>query len=400
MKPTLNYLEAKIIDICNLKCTACIPFSNVARDGQYELEQYELDLRRVSSLFSTVKEFRILGGEPLLSPEFNDYVVIARASFPETKISVVTNGILLYRIGESQMNCYRDNQIEFFISKYPIDKHRQQIAQQIERLRENHIKVTSYDAIYFFVNHDFSKAGIVDVNTESIYRTCRKTVDCTNIYMGKMYPCPKPFSLKHYNKAFNTRYSFEEDGIDIYHDKLDGNQILRQLDIPMSCCRICTQRKGVIPWSSFGTPDPYDWENTKNNQHLLSSESEDRQFFFNTGLTAISIYQEQGRYQMRLIEITVKSLQEISDFILIVEEEYNVSFLELFDLLRRKAKRTLLGAVCDPFYSDLLGVTRMTSDDIKEKQPKHILCLFSKQIQGWRYGAALVDKLSSAEMTI
>ena len=46
-------------------------------------------------------ELPLLGGEPLLNPEINEYIKISRKYFPKTRISIITNATLLNDMDEN-----------------------------------------------------------------------------------------------------------------------------------------------------------------------------------------------------------------------------------------------------------------------------------------------------------
>ncbi len=59
------------------------------------------DLTRLAELFEGIEQMYLLGGEPLLHPEVEAFVREARRIFPATRLSLMTNGILVTRMPES-----------------------------------------------------------------------------------------------------------------------------------------------------------------------------------------------------------------------------------------------------------------------------------------------------------
>src|SRR5512139_246408 len=53
-KPALAYLELHVTDHCNMNCSGCGHFSNVAPDWYADLASHDRDMRRLSQLFSNV----------------------------------------------------------------------------------------------------------------------------------------------------------------------------------------------------------------------------------------------------------------------------------------------------------------------------------------------------------
>lgn len=76
----------------------------------------------MAALGIRVKKLRLLGGEPLLSKQINDYIDLTRRYQPEADLHLVTNGILLWRIPDEFFETVRRNRITVQISNYPKEK--------------------------------------------------------------------------------------------------------------------------------------------------------------------------------------------------------------------------------------------------------------------------------------
>lgn len=95
-KPILPFLETMIVYGCNLSCLGCTNYSdyNVKglvswNQGQRWLEGW---LKRVD-----IPDFGIIGGEPLMNPEVEDWIVGCRKLMPDSQIRFTTNGVLLHK---------------------------------------------------------------------------------------------------------------------------------------------------------------------------------------------------------------------------------------------------------------------------------------------------------------
>lgn len=58
----LSYLEIKITEHCNLNCSVCCDFGNIAEADEYGVETYEKDMKRLVQLGVKIKKIRLLGG--------------------------------------------------------------------------------------------------------------------------------------------------------------------------------------------------------------------------------------------------------------------------------------------------------------------------------------------------
>jgi hypothetical protein len=93
---TVLKLEMPIVHACNLQCEGCTHYSNYGLDGVLALADGESALRTWGARVQPL-HFSILGGEPLLHPQLVEYLVLARAVFPDARLRLVTNGLALVR---------------------------------------------------------------------------------------------------------------------------------------------------------------------------------------------------------------------------------------------------------------------------------------------------------------
>ena len=113
-KPVLDYLETEITEFCNLNCRGCCDFSNLATEKKiYELEEFTKDFRRMAELFSHIEKIRLMGGEPLLTPQLKEYVRTAREIFPTADIRMVSNGLLIPKLDGDSLKVIKENKCKF-----------------------------------------------------------------------------------------------------------------------------------------------------------------------------------------------------------------------------------------------------------------------------------------------
>ena len=95
-KPILPFIETMITQACNLSCYGCTNYSDLVHSGYVQWSegkrQIEAWLERVDIL-----DFGILGGEPLVNPEVDKWIVGLRELIPKAQIRFTTNGINLHR---------------------------------------------------------------------------------------------------------------------------------------------------------------------------------------------------------------------------------------------------------------------------------------------------------------
>ena len=93
-KPVLPFLETMITQVCNLSCEGCTNYSDLTHSGYVPWSQghtwISAWLEHVDIL-----DFGIMGGEPMINPEWQDWVAGVRKLMPHSQIRFTTNGTLL-----------------------------------------------------------------------------------------------------------------------------------------------------------------------------------------------------------------------------------------------------------------------------------------------------------------
>jgi len=116
----IPYFETHITEACNLKCRGCSHFSVFAKPKHKDITEFQREFERLAEI-EEVQTIRLMGGEPLLNPNFMEYLRIARRYFPHSKIVLVTNGLLWERMVPhiEELNALH---INITVSNYHLDK--------------------------------------------------------------------------------------------------------------------------------------------------------------------------------------------------------------------------------------------------------------------------------------
>lgn len=239
MKPKkrLNF-EVNLADHCNLNCKCCNHFSPLAKEKYADFQTFEKDIHRLSYLFNGESgRIILLGGEPLLNVEITKFMTCVRNAFINSEVNIITNGLLLPKMDEGFFECCIDNNIEIWITKYPIND----VYEKIEQICESKGIVWKYfnnaqvqkESVHFTLDLDGKQ------NCEVSFANCGEGNNCIALKEGKLYSCPIPAHIEHFNRYFGYNLSVEDiDGIDIYKAKT-GEEILKHLSNPMLFCRFC-----------------------------------------------------------------------------------------------------------------------------------------------------------------
>lgn len=231
--------EISLADHCNLNCQCCDHFSPIAEETYLDFEQYVNDMHRLAELTGgQIGAIRLEGGEPLLNNRVIDYMRVARECFPESRICVITNGLLLPKWGGAQEEkdnlwvAVKNYEIELWMTQYPIPMQIDKIVEQAQK----------YDIPVTYESHEFEKGARLWIFTnlgnlnnkgekhsikhpfdlsgqQEKYRwiSCHQFNECIGLKNGKIYTCPIVAHAHHFNKAFHQNLEVREDCyIDIY----------------------------------------------------------------------------------------------------------------------------------------------------------------------------------------
>ena len=120
---TLERIEVPLTYHCNLNCAYCDHFSPIAPEYIMPTEVFEKDMKQLAKITnSKIEEITLLGGEPLLHNNLPKIFNIVRKYFPNSKIEMLTNGILLEEQPESFWESCNKNDIGIYVSHYRIGK--------------------------------------------------------------------------------------------------------------------------------------------------------------------------------------------------------------------------------------------------------------------------------------
>lgn len=240
----LDYFEYEVTGACNLNCRGCGHFSNISEGAasEYNLQNLDRDLKRMSELFDHVRVIHILGGEPLLSKNLASMVKLTRQYFKKSILRVVTNGLLVRSMSEELIEALVDNDVNLWISTYtPTLK----IYDDITAFcKEKGIGIVGNVSRMNFTKR-INLRG--DSDKTKIFYEC-DWHRCPNLRDGRLYTC----SYAAFSYRLKERYDIDiptEQGIDLFDEKVTGKMINQILSEPIEFCKYCT------------VPVPVEWSN-------------------------------------------------------------------------------------------------------------------------------------------
>ena len=235
--------QVHLVEHCNLNCCGCFHCSPLAEKEFLDTEVFRTDLERMAELYhGELDELQLLGGEPLLHPQIEDFFRIARTCFPVGNILLVTNGLKMMSMPESFWNTMRECDITIAATEYPIALDYRAIEQNAKDFGVRYMGfpiIADEHGNKLLEHYHFDPSGKHSAR-ENFFR-CYRANNCIFLRKGRLYSCVLGANLCHLQKYFHLDMPLEEDGIDIYEAK-NAEELAAHLLQPMSACGFCALR--------------------------------------------------------------------------------------------------------------------------------------------------------------
>lgn len=235
---------------CNLNCAGCSHFSPLAKEEFPDFEESKRSFEQLSALFDGECEYiHLLGGEPLLNPQCEDYLRLARDCFPMGEIYLVTNGLLLPKLEDHFYETCREKNIIIAVTRYPITLDYEAIWKRCDRFGVRHEIFGEEETKTHFKRLLLDPAGQQDGTAN--YRNCPYSNVCLFLYKGRMYPCGIGAHMRLFEEHFSAGLELSEaDSVDIFSVR-NGFDLLYRLSKPVPMCRYCRQDRWEeeSPWA-------------------------------------------------------------------------------------------------------------------------------------------------------
>ena len=248
-RPTLYHLDFHVTDHCNLNCKGCEQFSCISTPVFADPAVFERDMARMAELFAGIEQIYLMGGEPLLHKDLGAMVRSARSHFPASRLYVMSNGILVPRMGDTFWDDLRQEDCVLLCDQYPIGTDND----AIDRLGAEHgVKVEWVRPTEAFFKVPVDPQGRCDPR-ESFER-CRNVTNCALLTEGRLYPCGRAAYAHILAERFDIQgiEAVSADSVSIF-DENDGDEIVDFLMSPIPWCAHC----------DFDSYETYTWGRTE-----------------------------------------------------------------------------------------------------------------------------------------
>lgn len=241
--------EINIVDHCNLNCQCCNHFSPIANEKYLDVNEFEKDMCRIQELTKgDVGRIWLLGGEPLLHPSLIQIMFITRKYFPQTHITINTNGVLLLKQGDEFWKALRDTGIELTITKYPINVNYDLINLKLDTEQIKYAYSLASQVLKTTYHLPLDLDGKQDI-VESYIR-CWHANYCITLRDGRLFTCPIAANAHHFNSYFEKDLDVgDRNSISIYEAENIGD-IIDFFKKPIPFCCYCNIKGYTfdLPW--------------------------------------------------------------------------------------------------------------------------------------------------------
>ena len=235
-------LEFNVVEHCNLACDGC---DHGAPELPTTLASRPQFARDVALLAAAVRadEFKLVGGEPLLHPDWAGFARDLRQSGVARRTMLVTNGTLLHRAATDDLCCVDTVRV----SRYPGVHIKADLVELSARLRERDVALEVRD-VATFRRTLLAWPRPDHVTTTSIYRRCALAHrwSCYTLRDGRFFKCPPAALLEARMHARGSALeNGEVDGVPLLSDDLPAAlaSYLRSRE-PLEACRSCLGTSG------------------------------------------------------------------------------------------------------------------------------------------------------------
>lgn len=256
----LLHLEFILSDYCNLNCKGCTHYSPVAPRKFISIELFENNLKQISAVVGkNIRDFYIIGGEPLLYPYLKEIMKIMRQYFPDGNISIFTNGLLLPKMDEEFWKISKSLDIQIALTRYPIKFDYESV---INLCRINGIKIRIFGDRS--LADSFFRFGLDETKSQNPRISHFKCYNrgCISVTEDKIYPCSISACSSYLNNAFGTKFEHLPNDFILIKDLKSIGQIRRLRDKPVPFCRYCVNPPEAVAYSA-SKREKSEWVNNK-----------------------------------------------------------------------------------------------------------------------------------------
>lgn len=235
-----SYIELYITNECNLTCSDCNRFNNYDFRGHYSWAQSR-DAILAWSQRITAPMITIIGGEPSLHPELEQWARGAAEAWPDRTVCIQSNGL----IPITQMPWWPKAREDHPNLGTAVAVHSNKFQKHFSRV---HDPQQQFDATLFTrcaIQDQGEYFTVHDSDPECAWRACAMAHSHT-ILKGRLYRCPMVAVLPEFQQQYPVVLTDQQHQLLHSYRWLDVNcsdqeieQFIIDRNTPMPQCRLC-----------------------------------------------------------------------------------------------------------------------------------------------------------------
>lgn len=252
MKYEIDYIEFWATGHCNLNCKGCSSCSPIAEKWFLDLKSIRRDLMRLKELDINIHNITILGGEPLLHPELSKIMDAVKEVYPDARLGLITNGLLLMQMPCEFWNACVKYNAKLSITCFPV------MSEDLRcKIKE---KLQNEKLDYHMTNKKRFNKILTQDHTGDI-QEITEACGCNHAYNlkdGKVARCTVPMAIPILNARFNAGM-LETGTCDIYAAR-SGAEIIDFFSKLNEACKNCSAKPMKVDWEKADDqPQLSDW---------------------------------------------------------------------------------------------------------------------------------------------
>lgn len=229
-----------ITSMCNLNCTNCSVFCGLRESYFITIEDFKKQLCNLREKYP-VRFISFCGGEPTLHPQFMELCKELFNQIPNCFLQIITNGTLLDKFSDEDLDFLSKYQVCFAITLYPKINYIN-LVQAFEKkcnMYFPNIEVSVKGIRPYFGKYDYNFEGTND--KDDFYYFCEKSKQSHSfvIFKNRLYNCCLAPDYSAINLPIDDSDSYSMDELPSYDDLLIfGNH-------SYNSCRYCSSHTTI-----------------------------------------------------------------------------------------------------------------------------------------------------------
>ena len=232
----LSRLDFMITERCSLKCRECLNLMQYyQRPQNYSLAELKESIQIVLEKVDGIREMRVLGGEPLMNPEFYEICTYLCSLNNIFNIIIFTNATI--PLNDEKMKNIDSNKVIFYISDYGIERQQINVYQKKMDLNKKKYYIMDYTTNDWIKHSNFKRIDLVEKSAKELYKRCNGR-NCPVLMKKKLFVCEYLANATNISAIPNDKLDY------IYVSNSCNKEEIRQYfsdDTPKPGCYYCAR---------------------------------------------------------------------------------------------------------------------------------------------------------------